>query len=440
MKPIVAIVGRPNVGKSTLFNRITGTRTAIIEDSPGVTRDRLYLDGEWNGKRFTLIDTGGILVDSEDHILKRVREQAEFAINEADIIVFVTDGQTGLTVEDDEVADLLRKSMKPVVLAVNKIETFNREDIVFEFYQLGLGDPIGISASQGMNTGDLLDAIVESFPDDQEEEIEPDITKIAIVGRPNVGKSSLTNTLLGEERVIVSDVPGTTRDAIDSSLKVGDQEYRIIDTAGMRKRNRIDVATERYSVIRALKAIDRSDVVLMMFDASEGITEQDRKIAGYVHESGKSCVLVFNKWDLVEKDDKTLHKYEKKVRGDLLFLQYAPIIFISAITKQRVGKILELIDFVAEQQNFRATTSALNEVIQDAVRTTPIPTKRGKRGKILYATQIGVKPPTFIFFVNDPELIHFSYERYLENKLREAFGFEGTPIWLKLKKREEKNA
>ena len=439
MKPIVAIVGRPNVGKSTLFNRITGTRTAIIEDSPGVTRDRLYLDGEWNGKRFTLIDTGGILVDSEDHILKRVREQAEFAINEADIIVFVTDGQTGLTVEDDEVADLLRKSMKPVVLAVNKIETFNREDIVFEFYQLGLGDPIGISASQGMNTGDLLDAIVESFPDDQEEEIEPDITKIAIVG-PNVGKSSLTNTLLGEERVIVSDVPGTTRDAIDSSLKVGDQEYRIIDTAGMRKRNRIEIATERYSVIRALKAIDRSDVVLMMFDASEGITEQDRKIAGYVHESGKSCILVFNKWDLVEKDDKTLHKYEKKVRGDLLFLQYAPIIFISAITKQRVGKILELIDFVAEQQNFRATTSALNEVIQDAVRTTPIPTKKGKRGKILYATQINVKPPSFVFFVNDPELIHFSYERYLENKLREAFGFEGTPIWLKLKKREEKNA
>lgn len=439
MKPIVAIVGRPNVGKSTLFNRITGTRTAIIEDSPGVTRDRLYLDGEWNGKKFTLIDTGGILVDSEDHILKMVREQAQFAINEADIIVFVTDGQTGLTVEDEEVADLLRKSKKPVVLAVNKIENYQNEDKIFEFYQLGLGDPIGLSASQGMNTGDLLDEMVKNFPDDLEEEMEPDIVKIAIVGRPNVGKSSLTNTLLGEERVIVSDVPGTTRDAIDSGLTVGDQEYRIIDTAGMRKRNRIDIATERYSVIRSLKAIDRSNVVLMMFDASEGITEQDRKIAGYVHESGKSCILVFNKWDLVEKDDKTLHKYEKKIRADLLFLQYAPIIFISAITKQRVNKILELIDFVAEQQNFRASTSALNEVIQDAVRTTPIPTKKGKRGKILYATQINVKPPTFVFFVNDPELIHFSYERYLENKLREAFGFEGTPIWLKLKKREENN-
>lgn len=438
MKPIVAIVGRPNVGKSTLFNRITGTRTAIIEDSPGVTRDRLYLDGDWNGKRFTLIDTGGILVDSEDHILKRVREQAEFAINEADIIVFVTDGQTGLTLEDEEVADLLRKTRKPVILAVNKIENYKKTDVIFEFYQLGLGDPIAISASQGMNTGDLLDKIVESFPEDLEEEIEPDIIKIAIVGRPNVGKSSLTNTLLGEERVIVSDIPGTTRDAIDSTLIVGDQEYKIIDTAGMRKRGRIEIPTERYSVIRALKAIDRSDVVLMMFDAEEGITEQDKKIAGYVHDSGKSCVLVFNKWDLVEKDDKTLHKYEKKIRAELLFLQYAPIIFISAVTKQRVGKILELIDFVAEQQNFRATTSALNEVIQDAVRTTPIPTTRGKRGRILYATQINVKPPTFVFFVNDPELIHFSYERYLENKLREAFGFEGTPIWLKLKKREEK--
>ncbi|MDD4342762.1 MAG: ribosome biogenesis GTPase Der [Eubacteriales bacterium] len=440
MKPIVAIVGRPNVGKSTLFNRITGTRTAIIEDSPGVTRDRLYLDGEWSGKKFTLIDTGGIIVDSEDHILKRVREQAEFAINEADIILFVTDGQTGMTIEDEEVANILRKSQKPVVLAVNKIESYKKEDVVFDFYQLGLGDPIAISASQGMNTGDLLDAVVENFPVDLEEDLEPDIIKIAIVGRPNVGKSSLTNTLLGEERVIVSEIAGTTRDAIDSMLKVGDQEYRIIDTAGMRKRNKIDIATERYSVIRSLKAIDRSDIVLMMFDASEGITEQDKKIAGYVHESGKSCILVFNKWDLVEKDDKTLHNYEKKIRADLLFLQYAPIIFISAVTKQRVNKIIELIDFVAEQQNFRATTSALNEVIQDAVRTTPIPTKRGKRGKILYATQTNIKPPTFVFFVNDPELIHFSYERYLENKLREAFGFEGTPIWLKLKKREENNA
>jgi GTPase len=439
MKPIVAIVGRPNVGKSTLFNRITESKTAIIEDIPGVTRDRIYMDAEWAGRKFTLIDTGGILADTEDHILKRVRQQAEIAIEEADSILFVVDGMVGLTIEDEEVANILRRTRKTVVLAVNKIESYKKEDVVYDFYQLGLGEPIPISASQGMNTGDLLDALVEKFPKDIEEEEEDDIIKIAIVGRPNVGKSSLTNSLLGEERVIVSDEAGTTRDAIDSLLTVDDQSYLIIDTAGMRKRNSIDVKTERYSVIRSLRAIDRCDVVLMMIDANDGITEQDKKIAGYVHESGKSCILVFNKWDLVEKDDKTLHKYEKKVRAELLFLQYAPMIFISATTRKRVAKILEIIDFVAEQQNFRATTSALNEVLQDAVRTTPIPSKKGKRGKILYATQTNVKPPTFVFFVNDPDLIHFTYERYLENKIREAFGFEGTPIWLKLKKREEKN-
>ncbi len=440
MKPIVAIVGRPNVGKSTLFNRITGTRTAIIEDIPGVTRDRIYMDAEWTGRHFTLIDTGGIIVDSDDPILKRVREQAEFAIDEAEVIVFVADGRTGVTVEDEEIANILRKTKKPVILAVNKLESNKREDHVFEFYQLGLGEPIPISASQGINTGDLLDLIVENFSNKKEYDPEPDLIKIAIVGRPNVGKSSLTNLLLGEERVIVSDVAGTTRDAIDSPLKIGDQEYRLIDTAGMRRRGKIDENTERYSVIRSLKAIDRSDVVLMVFDASEGVTEQDKKIAGYVHEAGKSCILVFNKWDLVEKDDKTLHKFEKKVRAELLFLQYAPIIFISALTKQRVSKIIEIVDFVAEQQNFRAATAALNEVVQDAIRTNPPPTKKGKRGKILFATQVNVKPPSFVIFVNDPELIHFSYERYLENKLREAFGYEGTPIWLKLKKREERNA
>lgn len=440
MKPLVAIVGRPNVGKSTLFNRITGGRTAIIEDTPGVTRDRIYLDAEWTGRYFTLIDTGGIILDSEDPILKRVREQAEFAIDEAQVIVFVADGQTGLTVEDQAIANILRRTKKPVILAVNKLESHKREEDIYEFYQLGLGDPIAISASQGINTGDLLDLIVNNFPDARDFDPEPDLIKIAIVGRPNVGKSSLTNLLLGEERVIVSDLAGTTRDAIDSPLKIDGQEYRLIDTAGMRRKGKIDESTERYSVIRSLRAIDRSDVVLMMFDASEGVTEQDKKIAGYVHEAGKSCVLVFNKWDLVEKDDKTLHKKEKEYRSELLFLQYAPMIFISALTKQRVGKIIEIVDFLAEQQNFRASTSALNEVIQDATRTNPPPSKKGKRGKILFATQVNVKPPSFVFFVNDPKLIHFSYERYLENKLREAFGFEGTPIWLKLKKREERNA
>lgn len=437
MKPIVAIVGRPNVGKSTLFNRLTGGRTAIIENTPGVTRDRLYKDGEWKGKIFTVIDTGGIATGTDDIFLSNIKKQAEVAIEEADVILFIVDGKTGITVDDQEVAQMLRKTKKNVLLVVNKIEEYNDPTVFFDFYQLGLGEPYPISAMHGMNTGDLLDTVVDLFPEDLSEPYDPDTIKIAVVGRPNVGKSSLVNAVLGQERVIVSNIPGTTRDAIDTSFKHDDQEYVIIDTAGMRRRNKISDPTERYSVIRSLRAIERSDVVLMVIDATEGITEQDKKIAGYAHEQGKGLILVVNKWDLVEKDDKTLHRFEKQIRSQLLFLQYAPFIFVSAVTKQRVIKVLELIDFVAQQHSYRISTSTLNQVINEAVQLNPPPSEKGKKLKILYVTQSGVKPPTFVIFVNEPEIMHFSYERYLENKIRENFGFEGTPIRFIIKKRSE---
>lgn len=437
-KPIVAIVGRPNVGKSTLFNRITGGRTAIVEDTPGVTRDRLYRDAEWLGRHFTLIDTGGMdLTSKTDTILGQVRRQAELAMEEADVILFIVDGRTGMTAEDENVGNLLRRANKPVILVVNKIESYTDNEILYEFYQLGLGEPLPISASHGMNVGDLLDQVIDVFPDNKRDDDEPDLIKLSLVGRPNVGKSSLVNVILGQDRVIVSDIPGTTRDAIDTPFVREGQRYIIIDTAGMRRRGSIEnQSTERFSVIRSLKAIDRSDVVLLVIDGTLGVTEQDKKIAGYIQESGKGTIIVINKWDLVEKDDKTLHHFERQVRHDLAFMQYAPVIFVSALTKQRVVKIFELVNFVAEQQSHRINTSVLNEVISDAVQVTPPPTDKGRRLKILYCTQAGVKPPHFIFFVNEPTLMHFSYLRFLENVIRTNFGFEGSPIRLIIKKRQ----
>ena len=437
-KPIVAIVGRPNVGKSTLFNRLTRTHLAIVEDYPGVTRDRLYQDAEWNNQTFTLIDTGGIEVSSEDTILSRVRKQAQVVMEEADVIVFMCDIKAGVTNEDMEIAQMLRRTKKDVLLAVNKVENFDKLDDIYEFYQLGLGEPYPISASHGMNTGDLLDHLVELLGQYEGEDYEPDVIKIAVVGRPNVGKSSLTNAILGQERSIVSNIPGTTRDAIDTPFERNGQRYVIIDTAGMRRKSKVqESTTERYSVIRSLRAVDRSDAVLMVINAEEGLIEQDKKIVGYAHEQGKAVILVVNKWDLIEKDDKTAAVMEKKIRSELLFLQYAPMIFVSAQTKQRVNRILDLINFAVEQNAMRIGTSVLNEIIRDAVQLNPPPSDKGKRLKILYATQSSVKPPTFVLFVNDPELMHFSYERFLENKIRENFGFEGTPIRFVVKKRSE---
>ncbi len=439
MKPIVAIVGRPNVGKSTLFNRLTHTRLAIVEDTPGVTRDRLYQDTEWNGKNFTLIDTGGIEMSSQDSMLTLVKKQAQVAIEEADLILFITDGKAGVTIDDEEVAQMLRKTKKPVLLVVNKIENYDRPDQIYDFYQLGLGEPYAISASHGMNTGDLLDAITAMLDESPAEDYDPDVIKIAVVGRPNVGKSSLTNAIIGKERSIVSEIAGTTRDAIDSPFSINGQDYVIIDTAGMRRKNKILDTTERYSVIRSLRSVDRADVVLMVINAEEGLLEQDKRIVGYAHEQGKGIVLVINKWDLIQKDDKTYTTFEKKIRSELLFLQYAPMIFVSAQTKQRVNKIIEIVNFVAEQQTLRISTSVLNEIIRDAVQLNPAPTDKGRRLKILYATQSSVKPPTFVLFVNEPEIMHFSYQRYLENKIRENFGFEGTSIKFVVKKRNEES-
>jgi GTP-binding protein len=438
MKPIVAIVGRPNVGKSTLFNRFTGGRVAIVEDTPGVTRDRLYRDAVWLNREFTVVDTGGIEFYGKGGIIEaKVKQQAELAIEEADVIIFVVDGKAGITPDDESVAQLLRKSSKPVVLAVNKIENYNNESQAYEFYNLGLGEPVPISAAHGMNTGDLLDAVVNHFPPDEEDVLPPETIKIAVIGRPNVGKSSLVNKILGEERLIVSDIAGTTRDAIDTLFETGGRHYVIIDTAGIRRKARVNEPTERYSVLRSLRAIDRCDVVLMLLDGVDGVTEQDKKIAGYAHEAGKGMILVVNKWDLVEKDDKTMHKYDLEIRKEMGFLHYAPILYISAFTGQRVNRILEIVDFVAEQQNLRVPTARLNEVIDEALALTPSPTDKGKRLKIFYATQIGVKPPKFVLFVNEPELMHFSYQRYLENQFRKNFGFEGTGIWLMIRKREK---
>ena len=437
-KPIVAIVGRPNVGKSTLFNRIIGGRTAIVEDTPGVTRDRIYRDSQWLDRPFTLIDTGGIdFTGKEDSMLGLVRKQAELAVREADVIMFVVDGRQGLIAADEDIAEMLRRSKKPVIFVVNKIEDFRNKELLADMYRLGLGEPLPVSAAHGLNIGDLLDAIFEHIPGAREEESEPDVIKIAFVGRPNVGKSSLVNVILGQERVIVSAVAGTTRDAIDTPFEKEGQRYMLIDTAGMRKKGNIDEDTERYSVMRALKAIDRCDVALIVIDASEGVAEQDKRIAGYIQESGKGSIILVNKWDLIEKDEKTMKKFEESLRTELGFMQYAPTLFVSALTRQRVVKIFEVVDFVAEQTTHRINTSVLNEVISEAVQVTPPPSEKGKRLKVLYCTQVGIKPPNFVFFVNNPALLHFSYRRYLENVLRKNFGFEGVPIRLTVKRREE---
>lgn len=437
-KPIVAVVGRPNVGKSTLFNQIGKKRISIVDDMPGVTRDRIYMDAEWLNHEFIMIDTGGIEFDESDHILRSMRSQAELAIEEADVILFLVDGRAGLTSSDEEVARILRRTQKPVILAVNKIDSFDREALIYDFYALGLGDPIPISASNAMNLGDLLDMVVAAFPRAADADAESDEIAIAVVGRPNVGKSSLVNRLLGEDRVIVSDVPGTTRDAIDTHFTRDGVKYFLIDTAGMRRKGKITLPVERYSVMRSLRAIDRAGVVLMVINAAEGILEQDTKIAGYVHESGKGVIIVVNKWDIFpDKNDKSTLRFTDELRDKLGFLQYAPILYTSALTGQRVERVTELVKYVAEQQSMRIKTSVLNELIRDAVSVNPPPTKKGKQLKILFVTQVSIIPPTFIIFVNDPELMHFSYLRFLENRLRESFGFEGTPLRLIVRARKE---
>ena len=428
-KPVVAIVGRPNVGKSTLFNRIIRNRVAIVEDQPGVTRDRLYFDAEWNNRQFTLIDTGGLEFDDLGQFTAHVRRQAEIAIDEADVILFIVDARAGLHPTDRDVAMVLRRTKKPVLLVANKVEHFDAHKIpYYDFYELGLGDPVPVSAAEGMNTGDLLDQTVALLPVVAEDHYAPDTIKIAVIGRPNVGKSTLVNAILGEERVIVSEIPGTTRDAIDTPMERDGKNYVLIDTAGVRRRKRIDGATERYSVIRALRAVDRSEVVLMLIDASDGVTDQDKRIAGYAEDKGKAIILVINKWDLIEKDGKTMLRFNEKIRDALGFIRYAPTIYISALTKQRVSKVLELVDFITEQYYLRITTSNVNKLVREAFQQNPPPTYKGRQLKTLFAMQASVAPPTFILFVNDRGLMHFSYRRYLENFFRAAYGFEGTPI------------
>lgn len=438
-KPIVAIVGRPNVGKSTLFNIFANSRISIVEDTPGVTRDRLYADTEWLDNEFMMVDTGGIEIMNTDKIAVSIRQQAQIAIAEADVILFVCDARAGITHEDAEVAKMLRQSKKPIVLAINKADSPKQEMEIFEFYNLGIGEPIPVSAANHLGLGDLLDAVVEKFPETSAygEDGNEDEIKVALIGRPNVGKSSIFNTLVGEERSIVSDVAGTTRDAIDTPVIREGQKFLFIDTAGMRRKARIDEPIEKYSIIRSLRAVDRSDVVLMVIDAIDGVTEQDKKIAGYAHGAGKGIVLVVNKWDLYDKDNTSTLRYTENLRRELVFMQYAPVVFVSAMTKQRIHRLPEVIHYVAEQNAMRISTSVLNQVVEDAIAINPPPTEKGQRLKILYATQVKIKPPTFVIFVNEPEIMHFSYQRYLENKLREAFGFEGTPLQMIIRGKNE---
>jgi GTP-binding protein len=428
-KPVVAIVGRPNVGKSTIFNRIVGERVSIVEDIPGITRDRIYSSADWLTHEFNIIDTGGIDIGDEP-FLEQIRAQAEIAIQEADVIIFLTNGREGVTSADEQVAKILYKTKKPVVLAINKIDNPDMRPMIYDFYTLGFGEPFPISGSHGLGLGDLLDEVAKNFPDEDEEIYPDNVIKFSLIGRPNVGKSSLVNSFLGDDRVIVSEIAGTTRDAIDTQYEYEDQPYVIIDTAGMRKKGKVYETTEKYSVLRALKAIERSDVVLVIINAEEGIQEQDKKIAGYAHEAGKAIIIVVNKWDAVEKDEKTMNKTTKLIRAHFLFLDYAPIIFVSAVTKQRVHAILPIINRVSENHAMRVTSSVLNEVIEDSVARNPAPADKGRRLRIYYATQVAIKPPTFVVFVNEPEIMHFSYERFLENRIRESFDFEGTPIRL----------
>ena len=439
-KPMIAIVGRPNVGKSMLFNKLIGKRLSIVEDTPGVTRDRIYGESEWCGRKFTLVDTGGIEPNTDSQILTFMREQAQIAIDNATVIVFVTDIKTGLTASDHEVASMLQKSRKPIVLAVNKVDATGTVDPDFyEFYNLGLGDPIAISAVHGHGTGDLLDACIAHFPPADEQEEESDVIQVAIIGKPNVGKSMLTNRILGEERVIVSNVAGTTRDAIDSYFENDKGKYNFIDTAGMRKKSKVEDVIEKYSVLRATMAIERSDVCLIMIDAQEGVTEQDTKVAGLAHDAGKACIIVVNKWDLVEKDGKTMDRMREDIRRDISYMTYAPIVFISAATGQRVPRLFELINYVNEQAHTRITTGMLNSVLADAQTRVQPPTDKGRRLKIYYMTQVGIQPPHFVVFCNDKKLFHFSYRRYLENQIRSVFGLEGTPIIMTVREKGEDN-
>lgn len=438
-KPVVAIVGRPNVGKSTLFNALAGEKISIVKDTPGVTRDRIYADVSWLDRNFTMIDTGGIEPDSKDIILSQMREQAQIAIDTSDVIVFMTDVRQGLIDSDSKVADMLRRSGKPVVLVVNKVDSFEKYmPDVYEFYNLGIGEPIPVSAASRLGLGDMLDEIVAYFPEKDGEDAEDARPRIAIVGKPNVGKSSIVNKLLGEQRVIVSDIAGTTRDAIDTEIMHEGREYVFIDTAGLRRKSRIKEELERYSIIRAVTAVERSDVVLIVIDAVEGVTEQDAKIAGIAHERGKGIVVVVNKWDAIEKDDKTMKKYENEIRRVLSFMPYAEIMYVSAQTGQRLGRLYDVIDMVIENQTLRVATGVLNEIVMEAVAMQQPPSDKGKRLKLYYITQVSVKPPTFVIFVNDRELMHFSYTRYLENKIREAFGFKGTSLKFFIRERKEK--
>lgn len=439
MKPLIAIVGRPNVGKSMLFNKLVGQRLSIVEDTPGVTRDRLYAEAEWRNRKFDLVDTGGIEPSADSQILAFMRQQAEIAIQHATVILFVCDIKTGLTASDQEVANMLLRSQKPVVLAVNKMDQVGiTNPDIYEFYNLGLGDPIAVSAVHGHGTGDLLDACMEYFPPEDEEEEEDDVIKVAIIGKPNVGKSSLVNRILGEQRVIVSDMAGTTRDAVDSFFENQKGKYLFIDTAGMRKKSKVDDRIEKFSVLRATMAIERADVCLILVDANEGVTEQDTKVAGLAHEAGKACIIVVNKWDAIEKDDKTMDRMRQDIRRDLSYMTYAPIVFISALTGQRVDRLFDLINYVNDQASLRITTGMLNTVLADATARVQPPTDKGRRLKIYYMTQIGIKPPHFVCFCNDAKLFHFSYQRYLENQIRSTFGLEGTPVRLTIRQKSDK--
>ena len=435
-KPIVAIVGRPNVGKSTFFNYLAGRRISIIDDTPGVTRDRIYAESEWRGKKFTLIDTGGIEASSDDYIKQQMVRQAQIAIDTADVIVLMVDVKAGLTAADEDVAVMLRKSAKPVVVAVNKVDSVGETPPeAYEFYNLGMGEVYPISSIHGLGIGELLDAIYEHFPKDNPDINEDDYIKVAVIGKPNSGKSSIINRILGEERVIVSDIPGTTRDAIDTFYQIDNRKYMFIDTAGIRRQSRIDENIEKYSIIRSWTAVDRADVCIIMIDANEGVTEQDTKIAGYAHEQGKASIIAVNKWDTVKKETGTLEEYRKKVIQDLEFMSYAPVVFVSAKTGQRIDRLLELIDYVHDQASFRVQTGLLNDVLNEAIAMVQPPSDKGKRLKIYYMTQVGIKPPSFVVFVNDAELMHFSYLRYLQNTLRSNFGFEGTPIRFTIKEK-----
>lgn len=436
-RPTVAIVGRPNVGKSTLFNRLAGNRIAIVEGEPNITRDRIYSDVSWLNHSFVLVDTGGVEPRTEDKIKEKIRYQVDLAVDEAELILFIVDGRSGITAADEEVAQILRKSNKNIMLVVNKVEDFsNVEEISWDFYKLGFGEPVPVSAEHGRNTGYLLDKIVDNLPEDEHHPVEDDsILDIAIVGKPNVGKSSLVNYMVGHERVIVSETPGTTRDAVDTLIEYDDLKFNLIDTAGLRRKARINDSVEYYSTLRSLRAIDRADGVLMMIDAVAGVTSQDKKIAGYAHDAGKAMVIAINKWDLIEKDEGTMDRYQSEVYYQMKFLQYVPVTFISAITGERIKEVLELLEHSVDQNNQRIKTSVLNEVIKEAVELREPPAKKGKRLKIYYVNQVGVKPPYFVYFVNNPQLINFAYERYLKNVLRKSFGFVGTPLKFKFKKR-----